>query len=145
MAFRSVATVNLDAKGRLAIPAKFRKPLDACCDGRLIVTIDVLDSCLQLYPLSAWENVEKKLMAMPSLDRKVRRLKRRLLGHATDCKMDSHGRILLPAELRDFAGLIKTIFMIGQGDKIELWDNDTYKRCYTEDNDDDLPEGANGL
>jgi MraZ protein len=121
-----VATFNLDAKGRMAIPAKFRKHLDVCCEGRLVVTIDHSDHCLQLYPMPEWEQVEQKLIALPSLNPQVRRLKRMLLGNATECEMDGNGRILLPAKLREFAGLDKSMVMSGQGNKFELWNEQTW-------------------
>jgi MraZ protein len=124
--FRGVATFNLDAKGRMAIPAKFRKHLDVCCEGRLVVTIDHSDHCLQLYPMPEWEQVEQKLIALPSLNPQVRRLKRMLLGNATECEMDGNGRILLPAKLREFAGLDKSMVMSGQGNKFELWNEQTW-------------------
>lgn len=124
--FRGVATFNLDAKGRMAIPAKFRKHLDVCCEGRLVVTIDHSDHCLQLYPLPEWELVEQKLTALPSLNPQVRRLKRMLLGNASECEMDGNGRILLPAKLREFAGLDKSMVMSGQGNKFELWNEQTW-------------------
>ncbi len=119
---RGVATINMDAKGRLAIPARFRKHLALCCEGHLVATIDYADPCLQVYPLPEWESLEHKLAALPSLDKGVRRLKRMLLGHATDCQMDSHSRILLPVKLRDFASLSKNTVIVGQGNKLELWD-----------------------
>ncbi len=130
--FRGVATFNLDAKGRMAIPAKFRKLVDACCEGRLVVTIDHSDHCLQIYPLPEWENVEKKLSALPSLNPQVRKLKRMLLGYATECEMDNNGRILLPAKLREFANLTKSTVMIGQGNKFELWDEETWNALMDE-------------
>jgi MraZ protein len=140
--FRGVATFNLDAKGRMAIPAKFRKHLDVC-EGRLVITIDHSDHCLQVYPLPEWETVEQKLSALPSLNPQVRRLKRMLLGYATECEMDSNGRILLPAKLREFAGLDKNIVMIGQGNKFELWDEQSWNTlmdaCLQEDFDAILP------
>lgn len=139
--FRGVATFNMDAKGRMAIPAKFRKHLDACCEGRLVVTIDHGDHCLQLYPLPEWEAVEQKLSALPSLNHQVRKLKRMLLGYATDCEMDSNGRILLPAKLREFANLQKSTVMIGQGNKFELWDGETWNELM----DDCLDEDFGGI
>ena len=140
--FRGVATFNLDAKGRMAIPAKFRKHLDVCCEGRLVITIDHSDHCLQLYPLPEWEQVEEKLTALPSLNPQVRRLKRMLLGYATECEMDGNGRILLPAKLREFAGLDKSMVMIGQGNKFELWNEQTWNElmddCLEEKFDENL-------
>lgn len=147
--FRGVATFNLDAKGRMAIPAKFRKRLDVCCEGRLVVTIDHSDHCLQLYPLPEWERVEKKLSELPSLNPQVRRLKRMLLGYATECEMDNNGRILLPAKLREFADLQKSTVMIGQGNKFELWDEQTWnalmEECLDEDFDGILPTELENL
>lgn len=147
--FRGVATFNLDAKGRMAIPAKFRKHLDVCCEGRLIVTIDHSDHCLQMYPLPEWEHVEQKLTALPSLNPQVRRLKRMLLGYATECEMDGNGRILLPAKLREFAGLDKSVVMIGQGNKFELWNEQTWNElmdeCLEEDFDEILPAELESL
>lgn len=147
--FRGVSTLNLDAKGRMAVPAKFRKQLDVCCEGRLIVTIDHSDHCLQVYPLPEWESVEQKLNALPSLNPQVRRLKRMLLGYATECEMDSNGRVLLPAKLREFAGLDKNTVMIGQGNKFELWDEHTWNTlmdaCLQEDFDAILPAELESL
>ncbi len=147
--FRGVATFNLDAKGRMAVPARFRKQLDVCCEGRLVITIDHADRCLQVYPLPEWELVEQKLSALPSLNQQVRRLKRMLLGYATECEMDSHGRVLLPAKLREFAGLDKNTVMIGQGNKFELWDEQTWNGlmddCLQEDFDAILPAELESL
>ena len=147
--FRGVATFNLDAKGRMAVPARFRKQLDVCCEGRLVITIDHADRCLQVYPLPEWELVEQKLSALPSLNQQVRRLKRMLLGYATECEMDSHCRVLLPAKLREFAGLDKNTVMIGQGNKFELWDEQTWNGlmddCLQEDFDAILPAELESL
>lgn len=147
--FRGVATFNLDVKGRMAVPARFRKQLDVCCEGRLVITIDHADHCLQVYPLPEWEQVEEKLTALPSLNPQVRRLKRMLLGYATECEMDSHGRILLPAKLREFASLEKSTVMIGQGNKFELWDESTWNAlmdsCLQEDFDEIVPAELESL
>ncbi|MCC5797685.1 MAG: division/cell wall cluster transcriptional repressor MraZ [Methylophaga sp.] len=147
--FRGVATFNLDAKGRMAIPTRFRKHLDVSCEGRLVITIDHSDHCLQVYPMPEWEAVEQKLTALPSLNPQVRRLKRMLLGYATECEMDSHGRVLLPAKLREFAGLDKNVVMIGQGNKFELWDEQTWNElmeaCLEEDFDGIVPAELESL
>lgn len=123
--FRGVNTLNLDAKGRMAIPTKYRDRLQACCQGRLVITVD-RDRCLLLYPLPEWESIEQKLASLPNLDRQARRLQRLLIGHATECDMDAHHRLLLPPPLRDFAALEKRIVLIGQGNKFELWDEGTW-------------------
>lgn len=121
--FRGVNTVNLDAKGRLAIPTRYRERLLERCNGQLVVTVD-RDGCLLLYPLPDWEDIERKLNRLPSFNKQTRRLQRLLVGHATEIEMDSHGRVLLPAPLREFAHLDKHTVIIGQGNKFELWDED---------------------
>ena len=120
--FRGVAELNLDAKGRMAMPTRYRERLHERCAGRLVVTIDTDERCLLLYPLSEWENIERKLDALPSFNAHARRIQRLLLGHATDSDMDNNGRLLLPPPLRQYAGLDKHIVLIGQGKKFELWD-----------------------
>ncbi len=119
--FRGVNTLSLDTKGRLSIPSRYRERLRDLCNGKLILTVD-FDHCLLLYPFPAWEEIERKLAALPNLDRRARALQRMLIGHATDCEMDASHRILVPPPLRDYAGLDKHVVMIGQGNKFELWD-----------------------
>ena len=123
--FRGVTHLNLDSKGRLAIPARYRDSLREGCDGRLILTVDA-DGCLLIYPFPEWERIEKELSALPSLNRQSRRLQRLLIGHAEELELDSQGRILLPAPHRRYAGLDKRGVLIGQGRKFELWDADTW-------------------
>ncbi len=119
--FRGVNTISLDAKGRMAMPARHRDRLMETCDGQLVTTVD-RDHCLLLYPLPEWEEIERKLVRLPSLNKQARRLQRLLIGHATECELDSHGRILLPPPLREFAHLDKYLVLIGQGNKFEVWD-----------------------
>ncbi|MBW3567258.1 MAG: division/cell wall cluster transcriptional repressor MraZ [Proteobacteria bacterium] len=123
--FRGVNNVKLDAKGRMAIPTRYRDRLQERCGGELVVTVD-RDHCLLLYPLPDWEEIERKLVKLPSFNAQARRLQRLLVGHATELEMDSHGRVLLPSPLRDFAGLDKSAVMIGQGNKFEIWDEDSW-------------------
>ena len=119
--FRGVSNLNLDAKGRMAIPARHRDRLMESCGGHLVVTLD-RDGCLLIYPLPEWESLEVELMKLPSLNKQVRGLQRLLLGHATECELDGQGRVLLPAPLREAAELNKHVVLIGQGNKFELWD-----------------------
>ncbi len=119
--FRGVNNINLDAKGRLAIPTRYREELKETCACQLVVTVD-RDRCLSVYPLHEWEEVEQKLVRLPSLNKQAKRLQRLLIGHATDCEMDGQGRVLLSAPLREFAGLSKKVVLIGQGNKFEIWD-----------------------
>lgn len=119
--FRGVSNLTLDAKGRLAIPARYRGQLVETCQGQLVVTID-RGYYLLVYPLPAWEEIEAKLVNLPSLHPQVRELQRLLVGHATEVGMDSHGRMLLPAELREFARLDRDVVLLGLMNKFELWD-----------------------
>ena len=77
------------------MPTRYRERLQERCQGRLIVTVD-RDQCLMLYPLPDWEEIERKLMRLPTLNDKARRLQRLMVGHAADVELDGHGRLLLP-------------------------------------------------
>ncbi|MFO1430384.1 MAG: division/cell wall cluster transcriptional repressor MraZ [Candidatus Competibacteraceae bacterium] len=123
--FRGINSLTLDNKGRLAVPAKYRNRLRESCAGQLVLTVD-RDRCLLLYPLPVWEEVEQKLIQLSSTNRQARGLKRLLLGHAEECDMDGQGRILIPGPLREFAGLDKHVVLVGQGNKFELWDEQTW-------------------
>jgi MraZ protein len=91
----------------------------------MVLTVD-RDHCLLLYPLPDWEEIERKLVRLPSFNKQARRLQRLLIGHATECELDGNGRILLPPPLREFAGLEKDVVLIGQGNKFEIWDAATW-------------------
>lgn len=118
--FRGPAPLALDGKGRLAIPTKYRDMLNERCGGRLVVTLDP-SGCLLLYPFPEWEPIEKKLNALPSFNPTSRMMQRILVGSATDLDMDSAGRILLPAMLRERARLERDVVLVGQGNKFEIW------------------------
>ncbi len=146
--FRGVNNINLDAKGRLAIPTRYREELRVSCASQLVVTIEDSEKCLLVYPLPEWEKIERKLVELPSMNKQVKKIKRLLIGHATDCEMDGQGRVLLTAPLRQFAGLNKKAVLIGQGNKFELWDEETWnarrdewlEEESLEDSDDLAPE-----
>ena len=121
VSFRGVSTCNVDAKGRFAIPTKYRGVLHSMCDGQCIVTIDTDDDCLLLYPLPVWEEIERSLQSLPSLNPKVRRIQRLLIGHASECELDSQGRLLLPGILKQHASVDKKLMLVGQGKKFEVW------------------------
>ena len=125
--FRGINVVNLDVKGRLAIPARYRSPLAKECGGQLVVTIDTEQRCLLLYPLPEWENIEQKVNMLPSFNAAARRIQRLLIGHASEIEMDNSGRILLPPLLREYAGLDKEVMLVGQGKKFEIWSEGGWK------------------
>jgi MraZ protein len=119
--FRGATKLSLDDKGRMVMPTRHRERLREQSEGRVVVTID-RDQCLLLYPLPEWEKIERQLMSLPTLHAQARRLQRLMVGHATDLQLDAHGRLLLPPELREFAGLGRHAMLIGQGGRFELWD-----------------------
>ncbi|MGB5395730.1 MAG: division/cell wall cluster transcriptional repressor MraZ [Gammaproteobacteria bacterium] len=125
MSFRGINNLALDTKGRMGMPARYRDRILESCGGRLVITVD-RDHCLLVYPLPEWEIIENKLIELPSLNQQARLLQRLLIGYATECELDSQGRILLPTMLREFARLDKKIVLIGQGKKFEIWDEDTW-------------------
>lgn len=123
--FKGANPLSLDAKWRLSIPTKYRQRLQTQCEGQLVITVDP-DHCLLLYPQPVWDQLEVKLVKLSSTVPREHALKRLLLGHADDCPMDGSGRILLPAPLRDYANIDKRIVLAGQGDKFEIWDEQTW-------------------
>jgi MraZ protein len=138
----------LDAKGRLAIPTRYRERLAARCDGQLIATVDK-DYCLLIYPYPDWEEIERKLMRLSSMNKKTRRLQRLMVGHATEVDIDGHGRILLSRELREFAELGRQAVLIGQGNKFELWDEERWNtkrdEWLSDEDETDLPAELESL
>lgn len=127
--FRGINAVVLDAKGRMAIPARYREQLQRGSNtaAQVVITIDTESPCLLLYPFPEWELIEQKLQALPSFNRVTRRIQRLLIGHATELELDSNGRILLPPLLRDYAHIDKRIMMVGQGKKFEVWDEQQWQ------------------
>jgi len=140
--FRGATKVTLDAKGRMAIPTRYRERLATRCDGEIVVTVD-RDRCLLIYPLPEWEELERKLVRLPSLHKVARRIVRIMVGYATEVDMDTNGRILVSRELRNFASLDKQAMLIGQGNKFELWDEELWNQkrdeWLSEEDDGELP------
>lgn len=114
--YRGINAINLDEKGRIALPTRYRDDLPA-----VVVTIDTEENCLLMYPQSEWEEIEAKIEALPSFNQSARRVQRLLIGHATELNLDNNGRILLPQLLRDYANLEKQVVLVGQGRKFEIW------------------------
>ncbi len=119
--FRGINAIHIDGKGRLAIPTRYRDALGMEDGASLVITIDTEETCLLLYPAKEWQVIEANLQRLPSFDPVSRRIQRLLIGHATDVKLDSNGRLLLPQLLRDHAKLDKRVLMIGQCNKFEVW------------------------
>ena len=103
------------------MPTRQREPLRAESEGQVVVTIDTQVACLVIYPLPEWERIEKEIQNLPALKPAVKRFQRLVLGYATDLELDGSGRLLLPQSLRDYAQLDKSVVLVGQGKKLELW------------------------
>ena len=124
--FQGAVQLNLDSKGRLAIPARHRDVLLSECAGSLVFTADV-DGCLLVYPKSIWQPISEKLNKLSSFNPKTRALQRLLVGNAEDVLMDNAGRVLISPNLRNYAALDKRVMLVGQGNKFELWDESRWQ------------------
>ncbi|HLK71706.1 MAG TPA: division/cell wall cluster transcriptional repressor MraZ [Steroidobacteraceae bacterium] len=120
--FRGAAKITLDDKGRVVVPTRYRERLLERSQGQLVVTVNLDGECLLIYPLGDWEQVERRIMDLPTFHDEARRLQRIMVGHAADLSLDGHGRMLLPPELREIAKLSRHAVLIGQGARCELWD-----------------------
>lgn len=118
--FQGASQINLDAKGRLAVPVKHREALAAPSAGQLVMTAHP-HKCVLLYPEAHWEPIRQRVMTFPSLDATASVWKRMLIGFAENTTLDNAGRILLSPELRAFAGIEKQIMFVGQGTHFEVW------------------------
>ena len=124
--FFGETAINLDAKGRLAIPMRYRDALAEQCENRMVLTYSAFDSgSLWLQPEQTWEDMRDDVMALPSFKAAHRSLQRRLVGSASAIEPDGNGRILLPPSLRQVAGLEKRVVMLGMGNRFEIWNENT--------------------
>jgi MraZ protein len=126
--FSGASAINLDAKGRIAMPKRYREPLHAHNNSQLVITVDIQSPCLLLYPIQEWEQVAAKLSQLSDTQSAERAIKRMLLGYAHECELDGNGRILLPTPLRQYANLEKRAMLVGQLNKFELWDEAAWQR-----------------
>ena len=130
--FRGTSSINLDVKGRLAVPTRYRAELQECCERQLVVTVAVNEhcvgeaGCLWLYPLPEWEQLEQTIRVLPTLNKMAGKLRRFVIGYASECEMDGQGRLLLPEKLRQFANMEKRIMLVGQLNKFEIWNEDAW-------------------
>lgn len=107
---------SLDTKGRIIVPAKFREEL-----GAKFIATKGLDNCIFLYPLEEWRTIEEKLRALPFTRSDVRSFARFFFSGASELDMDKQGRIVLPPNLREYAGISKDLTVIGVGSRVEIW------------------------
>ncbi|QSX33984.1 division/cell wall cluster transcriptional repressor MraZ [Shewanella avicenniae] len=126
--FSGASALNLDAKGRIAMPMRYRDLLRADSDGKLVVTVDIQAKCLLIYPIHEWLVIAAKLQKLSDMQPHERALKRLMLGYAQECELDSNGRILLTPPLRKYAELDKKLMLVGQLNKFELWDEQLWQQ-----------------
>ena len=131
---------NLDTKGRMIIPVKFRDELN----GEFVITSS-LDGCLSMYAPAEWQILENKLNALPMTNQKARKLKRFLLGSAVSCELDKQGRILVPQTLREFAGLDKDVVLTGNLNRIEVWSKEKWSENCNYDDMDSIAESMQNI
>jgi len=129
---RGVHALALDAKGRIAVPSRYRSSLKAVAENQLVVTIDTESKCLLIYPLPEWELIQDKISALSSFNKAARRIQRLLIGHATDVEVDGSGRVLISGPLREYAELDKKVVLLGQGNKFELWSESVWEAARDE-------------
>lgn len=120
---------SLDAKGRLIMPAKLRESI-----GENFVVTKGLDGCLFAFSITEWTNFEEKLKSLPLSNRNSREFTRFFLSGATECEIDKQGRFLIPNNLREAAGLIKEVVIIGVGTRIEIWDKEKWNNYNSDEN-----------
>ena len=141
--FFGETAINLDAKGRLAVPMRYRNDLKEQCGNHMVLTYSAFDTgALNLYLVQEWQRVRDEVMALPSRNPAHRALQRRLVGSATAVEPDGSGRILLPPSLREFAGLEKRIVMLGMGSRFEIWNENTLNQKRIEENLDEQASEA---
>lgn len=144
--FTGRQALSLDAKGRLAIPAKYREKLTVSCGGRVVLTQYPFDPCLALYAEPEWELIAEQVAALGDADPAVRQLKRRFLGQAVDMELDGSGRILLPAELRTLVALDRKVMLVGVLRRFEIWAEDAWvTHNSTQDLSGELPDSIKSL
>lgn len=130
--FRGQFIHGVDTKGRVAIPVKFREILASRFDERLIVTH--YDQCLWAYPAAVWRDLEKKISELPQFLEEVKALQRVFISAASECPLDKQGRILLPPNLKEYAGLAgaKEAVLVGMTQRIELWSKTRWQKVFQE-------------
>lgn len=127
---------SIDPKGRVSVPAKFRDDL-----GSSFIVTKGLDNCLFIYSKAEWTTFETKLKALPLTNPNARNFIRFFFAGATECELDKQGRINIPQNLRDYAGLTKDAYLIGVSTRVEIWSKENWEN-YTDPNNMDLDEIA---
>ena len=138
--FMSEYNHTIDTKGRLIIPAKFREKL-----GEVFVVSKGMDGCLFVYANDDWNAFEQKLTSLPLINKEARQFARFFLAGAAEVELAKQGRILLPANLREFAGLDKDVVLVGVGSRVEIWSKDKWDAMNADEDMDDITAAMEGL
>jgi MraZ protein len=125
--FRGASGITLDSKNRITIPTRFRDELFELCEGKMVCTVDIVHPCLLLYPMPEWEDIELRLSQLSSMNPHERMLQQVILGNASDCELDKSGRLLINGPLRQHAGLEKSLMLVGQLNKFEIWSESAWQ------------------
>ncbi len=129
----------------MAIPTRIRDTLVESCGGRLVVTAHTEERCLLVYPEPQWHQILPQIQALPSLNKHARRIQRLFIGYACPLELDANGRILLPPTLREYANIDKKMMLVGLGNKLELWSEDSWMALLDVPADDDMPAEMQSL
>jgi MraZ protein len=123
---------SIDGKNRMIIPSKYRNQLGGKC-----MLSRGFDACLYIYTMEDWEELVEKMKKLRQTDRDMRRFIREFFSNASECQLDSQGRILIPQNLKTYAGITKDLITLGAMDKIEVWSKEVYNDSETENMFDD--------
>ena len=119
---------NVDVKGRVSVPSKFRGDL-----GQSFIVTKGLDNCLFMYSKSEWETFENKLKALPLTNNDAKSFMRFFFAGATECEVDKQGRINIPQLLREYAGIKKDVVIVGVSTRAEIWDSSKWEEYTSSD------------
>ena len=145
--FQGSHSINMDAKGRIAIPTKVRESLVSACEGRIVMTAHTEDRCVLVYPESEWELRLPQIEALPTFNKVALRAQRLLIGYASPLELDGNGRVLVPSTLREYAKLDRKVMLVGLGKKLELWSEEAWISSVADSNnlDDEKPPEMQSL
>lgn len=127
--FRGRYHHQIDSKGRISVPSKFRDVLSSASDERLIITN--FDNCLWAYPIAEWVDLERKVASLPQFGDEIKALQRVFISAASECQVDKQGRILIPPALREYAGLVRDVVVVGMTKRFELWARDRWDQMFS--------------
>jgi len=127
--FRGRYHHQIDAKGRLSVPSRFREALSTNYDERLIITN--FDECLWAYPVPEWQELERKVAKLPQFMDEVKALQRVFVSAAVECPIDAQGRILIPPSLRNYAAFAKDVVIVGMTRKFEIWSSERWEKIFS--------------